>query len=194
MSIRRGAILLAGVLTLATVSDAFCGGDVLLLFGKRTLDSDAKPVEDQDVYGITAMFRKESWPVSLGLGAEISGSKGTGVDTIIGNFQGKGDLMEAYIGVDKVWENLGHMRPYVGGGASILAAQFTIKELTIDLERDDDDTIFAPYLNAGVFWRVGKGFNVGVGVRYLFFAEAVLFDQGVNVNYLQYNGLIGWGW
>jgi len=194
MSIGRGVILLAGVLTCATASDAFCGGDVFFLFGKRTLDSDAKPVEDQDVYGITAIFRKDSWPISLRLGAELSNSKGTGIDTIIGDFEAKGDLMEAYIGVDKVWENLGHTRPYFGGGASILAAQFEIKELTTDLGTDDDDTIFAPYLNAGVFWRFGKGFNVGVGVRYLFFAEAVLFDQGLDVNYLQYNGLIGWGW
>ena len=191
---------LAMVLCLAPLSEALCGGDVLFTFGSRSLDSDAEPVDDHDVYGVFAFFSKTDWPVSLVLGFASSDSGDVDAGSInIGGFQfgslrAQGEMTEGYIGAGKVWRKLG-VRPYVDGGFSVIGVDYQVEELTTGFETDDDDTLIAPYLSTGVFWRIGKWLDLGAGLRYVFFAETVLFDDmEADVNYLQYHAVIGWGW
>jgi hypothetical protein len=197
--------LLAAVLTLAPVSEALCGGDVLFLLGQRNLDSDAEPVDDQDVYGVFGFFKQDDWPISFSMGFESSDSGEVNIGgiagTSIGNVEVQGEITEGYIGVGKVFEKQGKpLRPYVTGGITALGVDVKYTELTTDTEFDDDDTVIAPYIGAGVFWRLGKHFNVGGGIRYVFFAETtlqpfeILAPQEADINYLQYHALVGWGW
>lgn len=189
------------VLGLVPVSEAMCGGDVLFLFGSRTLDSDAEPVEEQDAYGVFAFLKKDDWPIAFALGFESSEETATSTRCVAGfQCEVKGELIEGYIGVGKVFEKFGRLRPFVGGGLTVLGVDAKETELTTGVEGDDDDTLIAPYVHTGVFWRIGRWFDLGLGLRYVFFAETTLqpFDflppQEADINYLQYNALIGWGW
>jgi len=197
--------LLAAVLSLTPVSQALCAGDVLFLLGQRNLDSDAEPVEDQDVYGVFGFFRQDDWPISFSMGFESSDSGEVNIGgiagTSIGNVEVKGEITEGYIGVGKVFEKSGKpIRPYATGGITVLGIDVTYTELTTDTDFDDDDTVIAPYIGGGVFWRLGKRFDVGAGIRYVFFAETtlqpfeILAPQEADINFLQYHALIGWGW
>ncbi|HZM71573.1 MAG TPA: outer membrane beta-barrel protein [Candidatus Cryosericum sp.] len=197
--------LLAAVLSLTPVSQALCAGDVLFLLGQRNLDSDAEPVEDQDAYGVFGFFRQDDWPISFSMGFESSDSGEVNIGgiagTSIGNVEVKGEITEGYIGVGKVFEKSGKpIRPYATGGITVLGIDVTYTELTTDTDFDDDDTVIAPYIGGGVFWRLGKRFDVGAGIRYVFFAETtlqpfeILAPQEADINFLQYHALIGWGW
>jgi hypothetical protein len=189
------------LLSVTPMSDALCEGDVLFLFGSRNLDSDAEPVEEQDVYGVFALLKQGSWPISFAVGFESSEDTDVGGSCVAGfQCEVKGEVTEGYIGIGKVFKKYGTLRPFVGGGLTVLGVKGTETVLMTGVEGDDDDTLLAPYVNGGVFWRLGKWFDLGVGLRYVFFAEATLqpFEvfppQERDINYLQYNALIGWGW
>ncbi len=194
MPIRGSVLVLAGFLCLVMASDALCAGDVMFVFGQRTLDDDAKPVEDQDVYGVNALFKVDGWPVALALGFETSESDDARRDIGPLEFEVKATLLEAYIGVGKIWDNAGTIRPFIGGGITLLGIEGERTLLLTGDNEDDDDMVFAPYVNAGVFWRIHERFNLGVGLRYVFFADATIFNEEFDVNYLQFGGLAGWGW
>lgn len=197
--------LLAAVLAFIPVSEALCAGDVLFLFGQRNLDKDAEPVEDQDVFGVFGLFRQDDWPISFSIGYESSDSGEVNIGgiggTSIGDVEVKGEITEGYIGVGKVFEQKGKpIRPYATGGITVLGVDVTYTELTTDTDFNDDDTVIAPYIGGGVFWRLGNHFNVGAGIRYVFFAEAtlqpfeILEPKEADINFLQYHALVGWGW
>jgi hypothetical protein len=197
----RRLAFMAMVLSLVPASRAYSGGDVLFVFGSRTLDSDAEPVEDQDAYGVFAFLKQDDWPISFAMGFESSEETATGTRCVAGfQCEVKGELIEGYIGVGKVFEKFGGLRPFVGGGLTVLGVDARERVLATGVEGDDDDTLLAPYVHTGVFWRIGKWLDLGLGLRYVFFAETTLqpFDflppQEADINYLQYNALIGWGW
>ncbi len=126
------------------------------------------------------------------------------------------------LGVRKIWET-GKARPYVGGGiAMIYGRQERNARIELDgrTERrlgegaaafgelpsfpggsipirgvvvSEEDAAPGVWLGGGVFWRLGKHFNLGFDVRYSA-ADLVLFDRDVEAGGLQTGIVFGYGW
>jgi hypothetical protein len=50
------------------------------------------------------------------------------------------------------------------------------------------------YLDGGVFWRTGKRFNIGAGVRFLTGASLDIGNESADPDYLQLHVMAGFGW
>ena len=186
------SVILLTVLTL-TLSSAMGAGNVNFTLGERSLDEDDfEPVEDQDAIGVTVFLQQDTWPVSLALGYYTSDDSASVFDPLLGTLGLKAELTEFSVGVAKVWDDFEHARPFIGGGLTFLEVDLEIDLLGVSVS-EDDDTI-APYLNGGIFWRLGKAFNLGIDVRIVVGADVEIADEEGDADYTQFGGLIGWGW
>ena len=59
---------------------------------------------------------------------------------------------------------------------------------------DEEDDTSGLYLNAGIVWRLGKHFNVGLEGRTVVSTDLTLFDTATDADYYQFTLLIGGGW
>lgn len=101
-------------------------------------------------------------------------------------------MSEYAIGVVKVWEPKGAIRPFVGGGVAAVRAILTEDAVTVELVRHDTTSAF--YLDGGVFWRTGRRFNIGLGTRLMSLARMEIGGTRFDANYLQVHVLAGFGW
>ncbi len=106
----------------------------------------------------------------------------------LGSFTFRGRTSELAAGIRKIW-NVGKAHPYVGGGIASVFAEF--KETTTGVS--DDDTGLGGWIGAGVFWRLGHRFNIGVSGRYSR-AKATLFGVDSESGGSHVGLLLGWGW
>lgn len=165
---------------------AFAGGNANFLLGNRyTEDTNFwDEDEDQTVAGVMVDFGREGWPIHLCLANMDSWSSDTGART--------GIISEIAFGIMKVWESAGAVRPYVGGGLAAVHAAFETDVAGGDLVRDD--TAPGLYVDGGVFWRTGRRFNIGLGVRYMALTDVEIQDVSGDADYLQIHMLGGFGW
>jgi hypothetical protein len=184
---RRRHTALAFVLLLlaAGTLPAMAGGNANFLLGNRIAgDKDFwGSRQDQMVAGILVDFGKEGWPIHLCLASMGSSSEENGIT---------GSVDEYALGVMKVWEPRSAIRPFVGAGLAAVTVSFITDTGSGDLVRHDTTSAF--YVDGGVFWRTGRRFNIGAGVRFM--TQARIEIQGVrgDANYSQFHVLAGWGW
>lgn len=178
-------LVLIGVL-LSAISPVMALGAVYFSIGQRTVDDDFQPVEDQDSLGLTLLLKEETWPLAILLGVHTSDA--TGSDII--DFES--DMFELSIGVAKLWDKFWRVRPYVGGGITVLDAEFRMNPGGSSIA--DHDKTVAPYLNGGVLLRLGEKFNVGLDVRAVTAAEVNLFQIDADADYTQVSLMFGSGW
>ena len=92
---------------------------------------------------------------------------------------------------------LGRTRPYVGGGIAFGGGVVIFDCLVIfpsECEDEDDGgSGVGAWLNAGVAWRLGKRFELGVSTRWSTL-EAGIFNRDRDAGGFQYGLVIGWGW
>ncbi len=187
------AALILCVLVIATPTNVFCLGDALFVIGSRELDDDAEPAEKQTAFGISVFLRGETWPVAAMFGIQTSNDEASLFDPMIGPFTFEAGVEELYFGVGKIWDRRPSVRPYIAGGLTILRLDLKLTD-SFGLGPSDDDTTVSPYVEGGVFWRVGRSFNIGISARFVVLAEVEPFDIEGDADYAQYNGLVGWGW
>jgi len=195
---KRGAWTLATLLALLCGTNALlAGGNANFVLGGRTLDDKDfwDPGEDQAVIGGTVSFREAGWPISLALGVHFGGAEETIHEF---GFSGKWRtaVAELSFGVRKVWD-LDKVHPYVGGGIAGVAAGAELEVAGVKV--DDHDNSGGGYLEGGIFWRLGRRFNIGVDARSLFGTDIQLdfggpFLADGDANYSQFGLVLGWGW
>jgi opacity protein-like surface antigen len=87
------------------------------------------------------------------------------------------------------------VRPYVGGGASLIA-------INVDAEGSgaggsasisDDDVGVGLYLHGGAAWQVASSFRLGLDLRYLTGTDVDLFGVNGDVDYAQAALFLGFG-
>jgi hypothetical protein len=200
------------VLTLLTVSlaGAQSTGSVNFIVGKTDLDKDTEPADDQTTFGVQWSFGNEGWPVMLAV--DLIYSNGDGSESggyyyfPYGYFDAKLDVdvttMELAFGVRKEWGKKS-VHPFIGGGLqwtdTDVDADLTILSLGSASIVDDSDSSVGFWANAGIYWRLGKHFNLGVNVRYRD-SEATLEGQvpgteiDIDTSGVHYGALLGWGW
>jgi outer membrane protein with beta-barrel domain len=192
MTMRRFPVCVAALLlATACVSPALAAGNVNLVLGGRTLSDDAfwndqlpANFSSQAVFGVDVNFGPSSWPIRLEAGAHASVKQ----ETFFGS-DVTASVGEGYFGVNKTWNQKGgKLYPFIGGGVANVTA-------TIDARgssRDDDSSGY--YLHGGVFFRLGRRFNLGVDVRALRGTSMTIGGVDFDSDYNQAGLLLGWGW
>jgi len=138
--------------------------DVNFILGVKMLEEDDwAPVEDQSEFAVSSTFGGVDWPVHIALDLVASAD-----DNEDFGFKIEGSTLELDVGARKIWGK--KTRPFIGGGLALINGEFEAFTLS-----DDDDALGA-WLDAGVFWRLGRRFNIGIEAR-ISWAEITLFGM-----------------
>lgn len=172
-------------------------GHVNFFIGQKSLDSDDwEPIEDQIEFGAVMSFGQEGWPVHIAVDVLFSADEETVFDPLFGNVTLTGSTFEIDAGVRKIWKK-GRVLPYLGAGVGIIGAALEVDDGFVSV--DGNDAAVGFWAGAGVFWRLGNHFNVGLDARYssadvdLDFGSGVV-ARDVSAGGLQYGVLLGFGW
>ena len=159
-----------GVMLMLFVVNAHAGGytgNVNFFLGQKSLDSD-------------------DWPVNVAIDILVSADEATELgirfESITSEING---------GVRKIWEVSGSsFRPYIGGGLAIISAEL---EGTSFTTVSDDDSSLGIWLNGGVYWTLGRSFNLGLDLRYSR-AEVNIFGVDVEAGGTHAGLILGYHW
>jgi len=190
--------VLAVVLFAFTPARADSAGNVNFFLGQKSLDlsnqnvSDLDQVEDQLAFGAIMSFGADDWPVQIAADVLVTADETTiAGDTITST------TFEFDAGVRWLIYKKGKIFLYVGAGVGVIGAAAEIE--SGPFTADDGDASLGFWADAGVFFRLGKAFNIGVDLRYsdasvdLEFAPGVV-AQDLNAGGFSYGLLIGFGW
>jgi hypothetical protein len=125
--------------------------------GLKALDDDDwGPADTQTSLHLDFDARPQNWPVSLAAQMAFSMGDGTEDDGFGGQTKVEGQTQELNLGVRKIFEPTPNIRPYVGGGLSLIRADVTVDGTS------DDDMGAGIWVGGGAYWHFANGFNVGV--------------------------------
>jgi len=189
-------VLAAAALTFSPAR-ADADGNVNFFLGQKSLDSDDwDPVDDQLEFGAVMSFGQDDWPVHIAVDVlasvdEETVASGPGTSVTV-----TGSTFEIAAGVRKVWGK-GRTRPYLGAGVAVIGAGFEGDDGFITV--DANDAGFGFWAGGGIFWRLGKHFNLGLDARYSNAEVDLDFGSGfvaqdVSAGGLHYGLLVGFGW
>ncbi len=156
-------------------------GEVNFIIGKKMLDQDWEPNEDQGEFGAEVTWGGSDWPIAFAtdIVASSAGAEILGVEV-------NDRTAELAFGVRKVWE-AGPARPYIGGGIAKLEAERKANGVTVD------DTTLGGWIGAGIFWRLGSRFNIGLAAR-VSRGQVTLSGTDVEAGGTHAGLILGWGW
>lgn len=158
-------------------------GNVNFTLGAKALDEDDwDPVDSQGEFGIHVDFRKQEWPVNIVIALLGSADEGD-----IGGYDVEGTTSELRFGVKKIWEPTEVVRPFLGIGLGFINGEFDLEGI------DDNDTALGLWINGGVYWTLGKSFNLGFEVGYSQ-ADVDIFGVDVNAGGGHAGLLLGYHW
>ena len=177
-------LLLIGVATTALAEAEKSTGNVNVFLGTKSLEEeDWGPVEDQGEAGIEFDFRDTNWPINVALGFRRSEADETFVDPFFGPVDATGRTTELSFGVRKIWDQSGIVSPYLGGGLTLVEAEF---EATVSgVSGSDSDSSVGLWFGGGVYFTLADHFNIGLDLRFSA-ADATLFgvDGGAGGRHL----------
>jgi hypothetical protein len=177
---------------LLTASAASAGPQVNFFLGQKALDGDWNPIDRQAELGAVMTFGREAWPVQIAADVLVAGEDGT----LPGAVDVKGATYELASGVRKIWGKKA-FHPFAGAGVAIVGAKVELESAAGSA--DDTDTSVGPWIDGGVFWRLGMRFNLGVNVRWSHADVDLDFGPGIpspemDAGGLHYGLLLGFGW
>jgi len=176
---------------------SLAGGNANFTIGERALNDEGwEPLEGQLMFGAAVDWGMDGWPVHLAWGLNVS------VDSEDGVYNEDLTAAFAEISFGALWLPIRDkpFRPYLGAGIASVSAAFEA-ETYYGVSSDADDQDFGYYANAGVYWRLGPRFNLGIDLRYGWGTEFNLsfeskFEEQYRVDgdYFAYSLLLGFGW
>jgi hypothetical protein len=188
------ALCLFGALGGAAVAaDDECNVNVFL--GQKLLSDDWKDdtlgvdLQDQMEFGVLFSWQMADWPFAIAADVLASSKDQNvlGVDL-------EGTTRELALGIRRTWLGA-RARPFFGVGLGYVAGEITGSMAGFVLSVDDS-TVGA-WVDGGVFWRLGRHFNLGFEGRYTF-AEieptVMGISQSVDAGGLHLGLLLGFGW
>jgi len=187
---------LAVLVVIATVAGpVLAAGNANFLIGGRALDEDQwEPVDQHGVFGVTVDFGGADWPVHIEAGFYASADEETVFDdTLLLEADLTAAVAEFCFGVNKTFEPGEKIRPFIGGGLASVAADAELDSEILG-SVDDDDSSLAAYVHGGVFWRLGKRFNIGLDGRIVTGTDLTLFEEDIDADYVQLGLVLGFGW
>jgi hypothetical protein len=128
---------------------------------------------------------KEAWPVHIAI--DVFGSADVEARPVA-DIEGR--TSELCFGVRKIFGK-NDVHPFVGGGIASIYGEAEGRVWIFSAS--DDDRAGGLWVDGGVFWRLGRRFNIGFDVRYSA-AEITLADTDINAGGAHAGLLLGWGW
>ena len=191
------ALVLVPILLALAPGGALAGGNANFTIGERSLGDEWGPLDGQLMLGATVDWGPDDWPVHFAWGLNASADS---EEEYYGNGEISAAIAELSFGA--LWLPIRNkaVRPYLGAG---IASTSVVYELDYywGYSRDVDDQDFSYYANAGVYWRLGPRFNLGIDLRYGWGSEFDLsfetkFEEQYRVegDYLAFSLLLGFGW
>lgn len=165
-------------------------GNVQFLVGQRYLADAWQPLDRPMTFGVMVDFAPESSPVHVALGGSMAGQE----QTITGTFFGDtGKVQSGFFEFSAgfVWLPVkkSFVRPYLGAGVVMLGAGVGSDWNFFD--SGDTDSSFGFYGNAGIFFKVGDTFNIGIDGKIVTGTKVTLVGQEVDADYTQASLLMG---
>jgi len=194
------AVALVLGLAVFSPTESLAGGNANVIIGKRAASGQWSPVDGQRMLGAAVDWGMDDWPVHLAWGLNVSADE----TDDYWNGQYSAALTELSFGL--LWLPIRDrsFRPYVGAGIASVFADLEIDRDDGDEQFDIDDYDFGYYVNAGMYWRLGSRFNLGLDLRYgwgarfdliLTYPSGVYREKDfVEGDYLAYSLLLGFGW
>jgi opacity protein-like surface antigen len=154
----------------------YAGPTLSFSVGQNSLDEgDYEPVEDQIALGVGLSHE----PPGSFVGWELGLIGSYDEDDVAGFGDIESSTWELYGGVRKTLVRGEKVRPYVGGGVSLVGVRYEV------LGFDDDDSSLAAYAHAGVEVAVSPGFALGLDLRGLFGSDIDLFGVDTDADSTQ---------
>jgi opacity protein-like surface antigen len=166
-------------------------GNVNFFLGGKVLDEDDwAPLDEQPEFGILIDFKQHHWPVSIAI--DLLHSRDDHGQFVGNNFLNvEGNTTELNLGVRKIWDHFPRVRPYIGGGLAIINAEVEASVSGAKVSVDDTGAGF--WINGGVYWTLGKSFNIGIDLRYSK-AEVTFFNVDIEAGGVHTGLLLGIHW
>ncbi len=170
----RKAFVLALVFLIGGVSSALAEeegwtGNVNFFLGAKALDDDDwEPVEEHGEIGVSIDFRQREWPINIVVEYLHSASgeeEAMLCDPSFGcvNVEAEAETSELNLGIRKIWETSSSVRPFIGGGLSLINAELSVDALGTETSESDSGVGF--WFGGGVYWTIGDHFNLGLEAK-----------------------------
>jgi len=165
-------------------------GNANLSIGLKYLDEDDwSPLEEHTEVGFSFDMGKTDWPIHIMI--ELSSSSDDSTETFTG-IKVKATTTELALGMRKVWETGGSIRPYIGGGLCLASAELKGSRQGFQSVSDDGSGVGFS-VSGGIFWTLGRHFNLGAGLRYSY-ANAEISNTDVAIGGPHLGLLLGYHW
>jgi len=191
-------VLAAAFLAVSPAPAEDMTGNVQFLIGQRYLRDDFwKPLDSPATYGIEIDFAPASSPVHVALGviAAAESGRATVTDPFFGVTTGSIDTSFFEFSTGFLWHPVKKaiVRPYLGAGVLTITAA-NDSDFGIFSGDSDSDRSFGFYGNAGVFFKVGDNFNIGLDGRIVRGTKVTIAGLDGNADYAQASMLLGFSW
>ncbi len=173
-------------------------GNVQFLIGQRYLSDDLwKPLDSPSNFGIEIDFAPSSSSVHVALGVIAATESGTATvtDPFFGEITGSIDTSFFEFSAGFLWHPVKRavVRPYLGAGALTISAA-NDSDFGVFSGNSDSDRSFGFYGNAGIFFKVGDHFNIGLDGRIVRDTKVTIAGLDGNADYTQASMLLGFSW
>lgn len=191
-------VLVVGFLAASTASAEDMAGNVQFLIGQRYLRNDFwKPLDSPSNFGLEIDFAPKSSPVHVALGVIVAGQSGTATvaTPFFGKTAGSIDTRFFEFSAGFLWHPVKKaiVRPYLGAGALTLTAA-NESDWGFFSSNSHSDQSFGFYGNAGIFFKVGDNFNIGLDGRIVRGTKVTLSGVEGDADYEQIGMLLGFSW
>lgn len=155
--------------------------------GRRTVgDKDWEPFHTYSEIGVEGSWGKADEPLMFATDFFASqDSKRDGSQTLYSN------SYQLQLGLRKIWTFGKRWNPY--GGAGLTLVDTDIERATSSGKERASDDAYGMWLGGGIFYRIGRNFNLGIAARASLMTTYRLFgvDRGGNSTHI--GVVIGWG-
>jgi opacity protein-like surface antigen len=141
-------------------------------------------VENHGELGLKLDFRQQTWPVNIAIDFLYS----FGEDDLLG-INLEGETFEINFGVRKIWDQDPLVRPFIGGGISLIGAK--LEGSAFGGSVSDDDTAVGFWIDGGVYWALTESFNLGLELGFSK-AEVTLFNVDGEAGGIHLGALMGY--
>jgi Outer membrane protein beta-barrel domain len=171
-------------------ADSDSSGNVQFLVGQRYLDDFWKPLDRPAMFGIEVDFAPHASPVHVALSFQGSWERQRVTTPFYGS-TGDVKVVIAELSVGFLWVPVKKaiVRPYIGAGLATIGAG--IDSDYGFFSGTDTDQSYGFYGNAGIFFKVGDTFNVGLDGRVVRGTKVHFSGVDGKVDYTQLSVLLG---
>lgn len=202
---RKAAVLLIAWLVLSFPNTALCeeepetsswSGNANIFMGVKLLEKqDWEPVDRPAEGGILLDLQHRRIPVSFALDFLYSrDEERLGVSMLdVGAFGATSisRICELNIGLRKIWQVFGNVRPFIGGGLGVVNAEITTHMLGVEVS--DDDYAYGAWADVGFYVTLKEHLNLGLDARWSKY-RVDLLDINGDAGGWHFGGLVGYHW